>query len=256
MSFFCSINVFLVHVLSGNVTINFSNRFFMLKIKFTYNERPSINRPRTFVLKHNNNKTMKTKLTVLALVMAFASVAAVAADPVTPKMVVVDQKESGLFKVIFEGTQSGRVTLKIYNDKGEVVFSETTHRINGFIRPVNFTGMTAGEYTVEVTDASGTYTEKVNYTGRVKGAKVAGVSDEAFIHIAKVGNEGKYLVAVPAGTSEEITVKIFDGSRMVHNQKIAITSTSNFGTIYTLKDVASPMFEVTDNSGKTKVVRY
>lgn len=200
---------------------------------------------------------MKTKLTVLALVMAFASVAAVAADPVTPKMVVVNQKESGLFKVIFEGTQSGKVTLKIYNDKGEVVFAETTHRINGFIRPVNFTGMASGEYTVEVTDANGTYTEKVNYTTRVKGSKVAGVSgEEAFIHIAKVGNEGKYLVAVPAGSSEEITVKIFDGGRMVHNQKIAITSAANFGTIYNLKDVASPMFEVTDNSGKTKVVRY
>lgn len=200
---------------------------------------------------------MKTKLTVLALVMAFASVAAVAADPVTPKMVVVTQKESGLFKVIFEGTQSGKITLKIYNDKGEVVFAETSSRINGFIRPVNFTGMKAGEYTVEVTDASGTYTEKVNFTTDRVSSKVAEVAkEEALIHIAKVGSEGKYLVAVPAGSSDAITVRIFDGGKMVHNQKIAIASATNFGTIYNLKDVKSPVFEVTDNTGKTKVVRY
>ena len=49
---------------------------------------------------------MKTKSIVVALVMA-VSVAAFGADPVGPKVVVINPKGSDLFKVIYEGVQAG-----------------------------------------------------------------------------------------------------------------------------------------------------
>jgi len=138
------------------------NRFFILKINFTYNFRSSLIFARTFVLKIKL-KTMKTKSVVFALMLAFVSVAAIAADPVGPKVVIINQKESGIFKVIYEGAQTGKVSLKIFNESGKVVFAETINRIDGFIRPVNFSGMEAGEYTIEISDASGKQINKLEY---------------------------------------------------------------------------------------------
>jgi hypothetical protein len=84
---------------------------------------------------------MKTKSILFALVMTTVSVAALAADPVGPRVVVINQKESGIFKVIYEGVKAGKVTLKIYNETGSVLFSETLKNVDGFIRPVNFKAM-------------------------------------------------------------------------------------------------------------------
>ncbi|MBK8290446.1 MAG: T9SS type A sorting domain-containing protein [Flammeovirgaceae bacterium] len=58
--------------------------------------------------------------------------------------------------MIYEGVQVGKVTLKIYNETGSVLFfSETINSVEGFIRPINFKAMAAGVYTIEIADASG-----------------------------------------------------------------------------------------------------
>jgi hypothetical protein len=198
-------------------------------------------------IENKTRKTMKTKSVVFALIMAFVSVAAVAADPVGPKVVVINQKESGIFKVIYEGGQTGRVTLRISNQSGKVVFAETINGVDGFIRPVNFSGMEPGEYTIEVSNASGKQIQKVSYKMENK------VNS---IHVAKLGNESKYLLAVGNQGTEEINVRIFDGdNNLVHNENLMING--NFGLVYNLKNVIGvPTFEVTNQMGSTKVVKY
>lgn len=190
---------------------------------------------------------MKTKLMVSALLVALITGTAVAADPVGPKVVVVNQKESGMFKVIYEGVKAGRVNLKISDEKGVVVYNESVAGVNGFIRPVNFKGMAAGEYTIEVSDASGKQVSKVNYEIEQTAGSV---------HVAKIAGENKYLLAVTQGANEEINVKIFDGSsHLVHSENLIVNG--SFGQVYNLKEVAGvPTFEVTDKTGNTRVIKY
>ncbi len=190
---------------------------------------------------------MKTKSVVFALIMAFVSVAAVAADPVGPKVVVINQKEAGIFKVIYEGAQTGKVSLKIFNDSGKVVFAETINGTDGFIRPVNFSGMEAGEYTIEVADAFGKQVQKLSYKLNEK---------ENAIHVAKIGSESKYIVAVENEGSKEINVRIFDGfNNLVHNENRVVNG--SLALVYNLKNVAGvPTFEVTNQGGTTKVIKY
>lgn len=190
---------------------------------------------------------MKTKLMVGALLVALVTGAAVAADPVGPKVVVLSQKESGIFKVIYEGAKAGKVSMKISDQAGVVVFNESVTGVDGFIRPVNFNGMAAGEYTIEVSDASGKTIQKVNY----------GLDQPVnMVHVAKIAGDNRYLLAVAKGSEEKINVRIFDGaSNLVHNENLVISG--NFGLVYNLKDVAGvPTFEVTDNTGNTKVIKY
>ncbi len=190
---------------------------------------------------------MKTKLMVSAFLVALVTGIAIAADPVGPKVVIVNQKESGIFKVIYEGAKAGRVNLKITDQAGEIVFQESIAGVEGFIRPINFKGMAAGEYTIEVSDASGKQVHKVNY---------AIDQSVSMVHVSKIAGENKYLLAVAKGEEEKINVRIFDGeNNLVHDQNLVVSG--NFGLVYNLKAVAGvPTFKVTDKTGSTKVLNY
>jgi hypothetical protein len=190
---------------------------------------------------------MKTKNVILtALVAMFVSALAFAKDPGTPKVVVVNQK-SGVFKVIYEGQKSSKVTMRILSANGTEVFSENLGAVSGFVRPVNFTGMATGDYTIEIADLVGTQSQKVSYNKEV--------STNA-IHIARIAESSKYLLAVANKGSEEINVKIFDGANnLVHDENMTVNG--NFGLVYNLKQVAgAPTFEVTDKTGNVKTIKY
>jgi hypothetical protein len=191
---------------------------------------------------------MKTKFIVSALIVALIAGAAVAADPVKPTVMVVNQKESGIFKIIYKGDKVAKVTMKIYNDQGSVVFNETVSGVDGFIRPVNFNGMAPGEYTIEVNSGKDKEIQKVKYT--VENAV-------SMVHLAKIADTEKYLLAVAkSGNEEQINVKIYDGnSNIVHNETLVVKG--DFGLVYNLKNVEGlPTFEVTDKTGNSKVIRY
>jgi hypothetical protein len=188
---------------------------------------------------------MKTKLIVSALVAALITGVAAAADPVGPKVVIINQKEAGVFKVIYEGAQVGKVNLRIADQSGTVLFRETISNVDGFIRPVNLKSLEAGEYTIEVSDAFGKFSQKVsNEAGK----------QESVYHLAKIAGDNKYLLSVAKG--DKLTVTIFDGqNNLVHNESLTVNG--NLGLVYNLKGVSGvPTFEVRDNAGNVKVIRF
>jgi hypothetical protein len=187
---------------------------------------------------------MKTKSILVAAIAMVASVAF--AQESNSTVAVVSQKQTGTFKVIYSGTES-KVKMNIRNTEGETVFAETISGVNGFIRPVNFTGLEFGEYTIEIADATGKQAQKVNYQS-------AAVANS--IHVAKLSGENKYLLAVANKGSEQVNVKIYDGeNNLIHSQNLTVTG--DLGLVYNLKKVnGTPTFEVTDNSGTVKTVKY
>jgi hypothetical protein len=90
---------------------SFANDFSFQKSSLLTTSQPGFVCNRIFVSKQNK-QTMKTKSVVFALVMALVSVAALAADPVGPKMVVVNQKDPSTFKVIYEGNANWKTYFK------------------------------------------------------------------------------------------------------------------------------------------------
>jgi hypothetical protein len=191
----------------------------------------------------NNNNIMKAKFMLVAVIAMVASVA-FATEP-NAKVAVVGQKQSGTFKVIYNG--EGKVKMNIMNSEGDVLFTETINTTKGFVRPVNFNGLAFGEYTIEIADASGKQIQKVQYQGGTVAKNV---------HVAKMNEEGKYLLAVANKKSEQINVKIFDGeNNLVHDQNVVVKG--DLGLVYNLKQVSgTPTFEVTDNTGVVKTVKY
>jgi hypothetical protein len=187
---------------------------------------------------------MKTKSILLGAMMLISAVA-LADEPGSPKLVVVGQKESGLFKVIYENPKTGKVKMTILNSDGQALYTESIKINDGFILPVNFTGLTPGEYSIEVSDGTAKQIQKVSYNISNKTQR---------IHVAKLTKEtNKYLLSVAAEGA--INVRILDdANNIIHEQDLNVNG--SLGLVYNLKAVSSPTFEVTDSQGNVKTIKY
>jgi hypothetical protein len=189
---------------------------------------------------------MKAKL-FLAAVIVLVSTAAFSNGP-GPRVAVVSQKNPATFKVIYAGTEAGKVRMTIFNQQDEVVFTETSKNADGFMRNVNFEGMTPGEYTIEIASKEGKQAQKIVY------ARNTAVKN---VQVSKIANESKYVLSVAStGANEKISVRIFDGANnLVHTESRTISG--NFGLVYNLSNVSGvPTFEVADNTGVVRTIRY
>jgi hypothetical protein len=192
---------------------------------------------------------MKTKSLFIAVVAMVVALSAFGEEPSNSKgLAVVPVKGSEVIKVIYKGESAGKIKLNIYNQQSQLVFSEIFNGIDGFIRPLNFNGLAAGQYTFEIIDANGKKTEKVDY--RPFTAKSSNV------HVSKLAGEGKFLLAVAAKGKETISVKIYDeANTLVHSESKSVDGA--YAQIYTVKNVKGALtFEVTDAAGTTKTVRF
>lgn len=188
---------------------------------------------------------MKTTSILFAAMMMISAVA-LADEPAAPKLVVLNQKESGLFKVIYENAKTSKVKMTILNSNGDALYSESIKVTDGFILPVNFKGLTPGEYSIEIADGTAKQTQKISYVESAKAQR---------IHVAKLSNDAnKYLLSV--ANEGAINVRILDGSNnIVHEQNITVDG--NLGLVYNLKSInGAPTFEVTDGQGNVKTVKY
>lgn len=182
---------------------------------------------------------------IIAALVLISSVA-FADEPGAPKLVVLSQKESGLYKVIYENSKTTRVKMTILNSNGEALYNESIRVNDGFIVPVNFKGLTPGEYSIEVTDGAGKQVQKVTYLENNRAQR---------IHVARLTSEAnKYLLSVAA--EGVVNVRILDGaSNIIHDSSLTVPG--SLGLVYNLKGIeGNPTFEVTDATGMVKTIRY
>jgi len=195
---------------------------------------------------------MKARSLFLAALVTVVSLAtAVGKDvPRNTGLAVVPVKGSEIFKVIYKGETTGRVKLNIYNASSRIIFSESINVGDGFICPLNFAGLEPGEYTLELVDVTGAKkVEKVKYLTSTASSKN--------VHISKlVKEEGKFLVAVTNAGTEKINVRIYDGANnLVHSESREVKG--DFAQLYTIKNVTGGLtFEVSDEAGYTKTIRF
>lgn len=189
---------------------------------------------------------MKTKsIFFAALLVTVAAMSATAKnEPGITGMAVVATKGSEVVKVIYRG--EGKVKITILNGSTEIVYSETRNSVEGFILPMNFSGVEPGEYTIELTDASGTKSEKFNYQPTIA----------SNIHVNKLNDEGRFLLSVAKNAGENITVKIYDAdNNLVYNTTKKVSG--DLAELYSInKYRGACTFEVSDNAGTTKVFNF
>jgi hypothetical protein len=188
---------------------------------------------------------MKTKALFFAL-LVMAGTTAFGND--APGLTVVSLKSSGIFKVIYKGSERGRVKLNILDNGGKTIHTETISDVDGFIVPVNFNGLRAGEYFIEVVDNSGKHREQVSYRP---------TADLKSVHVSKLaGIEDKYLFSVADAQDEPIQVRIYDNLQRVIFAESKVLS-GDFAQVFNLlNNTGSCTFEVSDATGNKKYFTF
>lgn len=193
---------------------------------------------------------MKTRLVLFAMMMVGALMSAVAAEePVTRGMVVVPVKGSQVYKVIYRGETSGKVKLNIYNDYSRLIFSQSLHALDGFICPVNFSGLPAGKYTIEVVDTEGRKVQTVSHAVEE--------SAETTAHVNRLRDQAnRYLLSFVSNKTADVTVRIFNESGKLLFEETRPTD-GQFAKVYTLAaNFGKVTFEISDNAGRIKTVTF
>jgi|GEM_PF-6116013 len=150
-------------------------------------------------------------------------------------------------KLYYKAASESNVKISIFNEEGQIVFTERLKNIDGFVRPYNLASAPSGEYTIEVTDDFSTHSEKVSIGKQHKPeiASLLRVSSE----------EGKYLLAIPSKEAKDISIRIFADDKVIYDEVMEISS--DFARIYNLKKVKGEVtFEIKDQKGNAKVVNY
>jgi flagellar hook assembly protein FlgD len=107
---------------------------------------------------------MKTRLIASIVLMGLVNLTSFAIEPTVANVAIVNQRASETFKLIYHSESTKKVTLNVYDKEGEIVFSETIKGLNKFSRPLNFKGMKAGSYTIEVVDNNGLIKKEVSFS--------------------------------------------------------------------------------------------
>jgi ABC-type transporter MlaC component len=181
-----------------------------------------------------------------ALIVAGSTAFAHAEPSGTSNMAVM--RSGTVFKVFYKSAHSTDVKISITNKKDKVVFTETLRKIDGFVRPYNFTNLEEGEYTIEVTDEYGKQFHKVYYSsGRI----------ENLAHLIRLTNEpGKYMLTLPNKGEDVVSVKIYDESFNVlynHTEKI----NGDYAKVFNVEKIKDNTYlEIISKNGINQTLRF
>ena len=147
---------------------NFSTQFSMTTMK-TQDNNTQVNN-----LSVTNLSVSKFGSTIRKAVLTLAAVVLVAATQLTfaasgpepaakPLESAVFQLPASLkFKAIVAPSASGKLTLSIRNEKGQLVHSENHKNTQGYIRTFDLSSLSDGEYTFEISDGKQTQSKTFN----------------------------------------------------------------------------------------------
>lgn len=192
---------------------------------------------------------MKTK-SILAMALVLVTSAVFANDVVDNKLAVISVKKSGIFKVIYESDEYVRATVSVLNEEGNVVFDREIQGKNGFILPMNFSGLISGEYTIVVKHGADSRKRKVNY------AETSPIVKPVIqnVHVSKLV-DGRYLLSLSSTNAQLVRVNIYDiDDALLHTE--TRKADGGMAVVYDVKGATGEVrFQITDKTGYTKVVK-
>src|SRR5690606_2160494 len=158
--------------------------------------------------------------------------------------------QGSLYKVVYQSETAGKLKLNIYDESRNRIFTHTLEG-RGLIRPLNWQGIEAGLYTVEIVNGKSRETVTINHARKIEPSN--------FVHITKLLNEeGKCLVSVAKGSGaeneESISLQIFQNDKLIYNERNKLDS--DFAKVYAVQPNGKVTIAVVDKSGKVTTASF
>lgn len=191
-------------------------------------------------------KILLAAIILCSSVTAFASIKNEKA--VTAKFKVTTNLETKKANLTFIPSGNGKVTVKILNANGVVIFQEQVKSTEGFSRPYDLSKLQSAEYTLVVMEGTNEFTEKVSLTQLISSPKVG-----AFSAAATVSAPGKVTLKILQEKVSPVFVAIKDyqGNTLYST---AISNQASFTQNFDLSKVnAAVYFEVKASNGSKTI---
>jgi hypothetical protein len=166
------------------------------------------------------------------------------------KLTVIQGNESGVFRVIFEGTEQGQSIVSVLDEEGNTIFSKNIKGQRAFILPMNFRGLESGEYVIEVKNGNDRWKEVVNYS------PVASYNSTIqHVVVSKMKEDGKYVVCVSKTGNDAVSIDILDSNDDVLHAETR-EADGSLAVVYDVRNVFGEVkFRITDKAGYSKVIK-
>ncbi|MBC7923767.1 MAG: T9SS type A sorting domain-containing protein [Ferruginibacter sp.] len=195
-------------------------------------------------------KQLKMTLASLFMVLSFQGFANDCEDDnaagAKAEMSIEKSDKDAVYRLIYLSTSEGIVSVSIYDERGTLLLTDRIRNVaGGFARPYNFSGLPSGEYTIQITDASGKTTKTLQY-GEASSSETAGRQSELKVNVNALAESTRYELSVLGDRAQPVTVTIYDAqnNRIFSEQ---IDEPGNFRKVYDLSKVRASggAFEVT-----------
>lgn len=193
--------------------------------------------------------SMKTTSILFAtLLVGSVVMSSFAATPeANPGLAVIPVKGSQVFKVVYKGETESKVKLNLYDAQARLVFSKIISS-DGFILPLNFSGLQFGEYKLELIDGRTRKEEKIVFTHEKAVANA--------VHISRIEGKDRFLLSVMSTKTpnEQVSVRIYAAGDLIHSETKKLAG--DFAQVYAVKDGKNVTFEVIDNNGNITKTQF
>lgn len=166
-------------------------------------------------------------------------------EPRSSSGIAVVKKGATAFKLIYKSELASDVMVRIYNDRKDLVFSETIKNSDGFIRPYDFAKLGEGEYTIKVENGTNWLMEKVQYNY---------VSPRLVAHLTRVA-DGKLLLSVPGYGDDVLSINVLNdqGETIKHYENKV---SGDFAEVFDVSRITGPVsFEITNRRGVSTILK-
>jgi hypothetical protein len=183
------------------------------------------------------------KTILLFVVLAYTSTVMLAGtvdDPEKSSDAAVIIGRNGQVKVFYKGNEVNTVTISIYDENNNVMFTEKIKGRNQFIRPYNLSELAKGNYRIVVNDKQTTITQP--YSNYSKKSLTA--------HIQKIKqSESSFLLTVSDPAAEEVQIDVVNESgKVLMSHKL--NGKGQFAQLYKLNKIEGEVFfRVSSDSG-------
>lgn len=191
----------------------------------------------------------KLSAILVMLTVACSVTSAKEIDPKSPVGVGV-MKTGSVCKVYYKGQKPGDVKVTISDEEGNVVYRETLHDVQDFMRPYNISTLKKGEYKIVVEDETRREEKKILLSEEKSKEK----SSLSLIRLSKKSD--KYVLNVPNKVAGELQVRIYNrDNKLVYDDKETIEG--DFARLYNLSTIGEDFyFQVTNTTGETHTISY
>lgn len=180
--------------------------------------------------------------TLVALCVTFSSFAMTATGTPDP-VVALEKVGANKYQLKYLTVPDGKVVVSIKNQQNVTVYKDVIEADKGFFRNYDLGKLDLGTYSIQVTDSS---------IGKLEDFQVSLAPEQRFLGFmadTKVVSYNTIALLVSNLDNKEKTVRIYDGSEIIHEEKFSEAKFGkkfNFKHLRTLKNVS---FEIVDETG-------